>query len=140
VLDTAIAKCEEVYKREIDNDTHPKGEVCLVLSADTIIISHMGKILEKPRSEIEHIQMLQMLRDEGTHKVVTAVCVMAPTKAATDPGYKQETHVEETTVKFDPNGTQYCTLNAMRYETIADMKFSDGRPNHRIREDPRRRG
>ena len=107
VLATAREKCEEVYTREIDNDTHPKGEVALVLSADTIIISHMGKILEKPRSEIEHIQMLQMLRDEKTHKVVTAVCVMAPTKAATNPGYAQETHVEETTVKFDPNGKQH---------------------------------
>jgi septum formation protein len=106
VLATATEKCEEVYKREIDNDTHPRGEVALVLSADTIVVSHKGKILEKPRSEIEHIQMLQMLRDEGTHKVVTAVCVMAPTEAAINPGYKQETHVEETTVKFDPNGTQ----------------------------------
>jgi septum formation protein len=106
VLATATEKCEEVYKREINNDTHPRGELALVLSADTIVISHNGKILEKPRSEIEHIQMLQMLRDEGTHKVVTAVCVMAPTEAATNPGYKQETHVEETTVKFDPNGTQ----------------------------------
>jgi len=103
VLETATQKALEVYRREINNVE--KGEPALVLSADTIIISKKGKILEKPRSETDHIQMLQMLRDEGTHKVVTAVCAMAPIEAAIDPGYKQETHVEETTVKFDPNGT-----------------------------------
>ncbi|KAF2798957.1 Maf-domain-containing protein [Melanomma pulvis-pyrius CBS 109.77] len=118
VLATAREKCSEVYSREIDNTA--KGEPALVLAADTIIISHSGKILEKPRSEIDHIQMLQMLRDEGTHKVVTAVCAMAPMEAAIDPGYKQETHVEETTVKFDPNATDDLIIAYVKTRDGAD--------------------
>ena len=46
-----------------------------------------------------------MLRDEGEHKVMTAVAVMKPLESAVDPGYAMETHVEETTVKFDSTGT-----------------------------------
>jgi hypothetical protein len=60
--------------------------------------------LEKPRGEADHISMLKMLRDEGEHKVMTAMAVMRPLETATAPGYKMETHVEETTVKFDGNG------------------------------------
>jgi septum formation protein len=48
--------------------------------------------------------MLKMLRDQGEHKVMTAVVVMRPLEVAVDPGYRMETHVEETTVKFDPAG------------------------------------
>ena len=76
----------------------------MVIAADTIIISKTGRILEKPRNEVDHIKMLQMLRDEHIHKVATAVAVMAPNETAIDPGYNMETHVEETTVKFDSNG------------------------------------
>ena len=46
-----------------------------------------------------------MLRDEGTHKVYTAVAAMTPLESAKDPGYALETHVEETEVKFDPTVT-----------------------------------
>lgn len=63
-----------------------------------------GQILEKPRSENQHIEMLKMLRDAGEHKVCTGIAVIAPLESALDPGYALETHVEETTVKFDPNG------------------------------------
>lgn len=48
--------------------------------------------------------MLKMLRDEGAHKVATAVAVMKPLENPVDPGYRMETHVEITSVKFDPNG------------------------------------
>ena len=48
--------------------------------------------------------MLKMLRDQGEHKVMTAVAVMKPLESAIDPGYAMKTHVEETTVKFDPAG------------------------------------
>jgi septum formation protein len=48
--------------------------------------------------------MLKMLRDEGSHKVATAVVVMKPLENPIDPGYAMETHVEMTSVKFDPNG------------------------------------
>jgi septum formation protein len=102
VLRTASEKASEVYRREIDNTE--KGEPALIIAADTIIVSHGGKILEKPRNENDHFQMLCMLRDEGTHKVTTAVAVMTPLESAVDPGYRMETHVEETTVKFDSNG------------------------------------
>lgn len=102
VLETASEKAREVYRREIDNKE--KGEPALIIAADTIIVSHGGMILEKPKSEADHISMLKMLRDEVTHKVATAVAVMAPLESAIDPGYRMETHVEMTTVKFDPTG------------------------------------
>ena len=102
VLETASAKAQEVYRREIDNTD--RGEPALFVAADTIIVSHDGRILEKPRSEANHIAMLTMLRDQGEHKVMTAVVVMKPLESAMDPGYRMETHVEETTVKFDPHG------------------------------------
>jgi septum formation protein len=76
----------------------------LIIAADTIIVSHVGRILEKPRGEADHIGMLKMLRDEGEHKVMTAMAVMKPLESAVEPGYRMETHVEETTVKFDPTG------------------------------------
>lgn len=66
VLQTASAKAMEVYRREIDNTE--KGEPALVISADTIIVTNSGKILEKPRSEADHFKMLKMLRDEENHK------------------------------------------------------------------------
>lgn len=105
VLQTASAKAQAVYRREIDNTD--KGEPALVIAADTIIVSHGGKILEKPRNESDHIQMLKMLREEGTHKVTTAIAMMAPLETARDPGYRMKTHVEETTVKFDQSGTTH---------------------------------
>jgi septum formation protein len=110
VLETASAKALDVYKTELNNPE--RGEPAIVISADTIIVSHDGRILEKPRSEAHHLGMLKMLRDQGEHKVMTAVAVMKPLESAVEPGYAMETHVEETTVKFDPNGEPYtrrCT-------------------------------
>ena len=103
VLETASAKAHDVYRTEINNTE--KGEPAIVIAADTIIVSHSGRILEKPRSEADHLSMLKMLRDQGEHKVMTAVAVMRPLESAVEPGYAMETHVEETTVKFDPTGT-----------------------------------
>ncbi|KAF2868677.1 Maf-like protein-domain-containing protein [Massariosphaeria phaeospora] len=116
VLETASEKAREVYKREIDNVE--KGEPALLIAADTIIISHAGKTLEKPRNAADHFNMLKMLRDEGTHKVATAIAIMRPLDEANDPGYRMETHIEETTVKFDPNLTDDLIL--------AYVKTSDG--------------
>jgi predicted house-cleaning NTP pyrophosphatase (Maf/HAM1 superfamily) len=101
VLQTATAKAMAVYRKEIDNTE--KGEPALIIAADTVVVGQFGEILEKPRSEVEHIGMLKMLRDTGIHKVYTAVACMAPLASAKDPGYALETHVEETTVRFDPN-------------------------------------
>jgi septum formation protein len=102
VLETASAKAHDVYRAEINN--RERGEPAIVIAADTIVVSHAGRILEKPKSEADHIATLKMLRDEGEHKVMTAVAVMKPLESAVDPGYAMETHVEETTVKFDPTG------------------------------------
>lgn len=44
--------------------------------------------------------MLKMLRDQVTHKVYTAVAVLAPREDARYPGYNSETTVEETKVVF----------------------------------------
>ncbi|KAF2017711.1 Maf-domain-containing protein [Aaosphaeria arxii CBS 175.79] len=118
VLQTASAKAQDVYKREIDNAA--KGEPALIIAADTIIVSHGGMILEKPRSEVDHVNMLQMLRDEGTHKVTTAVAVMAPLESALEPGYRMETHVEETEVKFDSTVTDDLILAYVRTRDGAD--------------------
>jgi len=101
VLETATRKCMAVYEREVENES--KGEPALIIGADTIVVGHFGEILEKPRSEAEHIGMLKMLRDTGMHKVYTAVACAAPLESARDPGYALETHVEETSVKFDKN-------------------------------------
>jgi septum formation protein len=105
---TAEEKCREVYRREIDNEE--KGEPALVIAADTIIISKSGKILEKPRNAQHHLEMLKMLRDEGMHKVATAITIMRPLESAVDPGYAMESHVEFTEVKFSPDLSDQCIV------------------------------
>ncbi|KAF2268353.1 Maf/Ham1 [Lojkania enalia] len=118
VLQTATEKVLSVYKAEIDNTE--KGEPALILAADTIVVSHGGTILEKPRSEVEHIRMLSMLRDEGVHRVYTAVAAMRPLESAMDPGYVLHTHVEETRVRFDPNVTDDLILAYVKTRDGAD--------------------
>jgi len=100
VLGTATQKAMAVYKQEIDNAN--KGEPSLIIAADTVVVSRDGLILEKPKSMKEHVETLKMLRDQGTHRVYTAVACMAPLESAIEPGYRLETHVEETSVRFDP--------------------------------------
>nr|POF17083.1 maf-like protein c3g6.03c [Quercus suber] len=119
VLATAEMKARNIYAAEIDSD---KGEPALVLAADTVISTHLGQILEKPRSEREHFATLQMLRDQnnGWHKVYTAVVAMAPLESAVDPGYAVETHVEETSVKFDQNVTDELLMSYVRTREGAD--------------------
>ncbi|KAF2661878.1 Maf-domain-containing protein [Lophiostoma macrostomum CBS 122681] len=127
VLETASEKVREVYTREIDNTE--KGEPALIIAADTIIISTNGKILEKPRSEADHYQMLQTLRDEGSHRVATAVAIMTPLESAMDPGYRMETHVETTTVTFDPTGMPpppfFSAPVGCLYHTMLTMLVTD---------------
>ncbi|KAF2218254.1 inosine triphosphate pyrophosphatase-like protein [Elsinoe ampelina] len=108
VLRTAESKAMAVYEKEIDS---PKGAMSILISADTIVLSPIGStILEKPRSEKHHIDMLQGLRNAGTHKVYTAVVCMSPRDDAVSPGYRIETHVEETTVRFDSSITDDLIL------------------------------
>lgn len=87
-----------------------------------MVATHSGQILEKPRSEKEHIATLRMLRDQngGWHKVYTAVVCMAPLESLADPGYAMETHVEETAVKFDQNVTDELIISYVRTREGAD--------------------
>lgn len=118
VLATAMEKGLAVYKQEINNES--KGEPALIIAADTIVVSSAGEILEKPRSEAQHITMLRSLRDTGVHRVYTAVACMAPLESARDPGYALETAVEETAVKFDPNVTDELLLAYVKTREGAD--------------------
>ncbi|KAI0847132.1 hypothetical protein F5Y00DRAFT_254236 [Daldinia vernicosa] len=72
----------------------------LVIAADTVIVTRDGNVLEKPSSEADHIRMLRLLRDTRTHRVLTAVCCVAPRSDAQFPGYAMASHVEETKVFF----------------------------------------
>ncbi|KAK5109941.1 hypothetical protein LTR62_006430 [Meristemomyces frigidus] len=119
VLATAEQKARNVYAAEIDSS---EGEPALVIAADTVVSTHMGQILEKPRSEREHIAMLKTLRDQngGWHKVYTAVVCMAPLDSLADPGYALETHVEETAVKFDQSVTDELVVSYVRTREGAD--------------------
>ncbi|OAP58810.1 septum formation protein Maf [Fonsecaea erecta] len=118
VLATATQKALAVYKQEVNNEE--KGEPGLILAADTIVVSSMGEILEKPTSEANHISMLKSLRDSVLHKVYTAVCVVTPLESARDPGYAIETATEETTVKFDSEITDELLLAYVRTREGAD--------------------
>ncbi|KAI9817132.1 MAG: hypothetical protein M1827_001244 [Pycnora praestabilis] len=118
VVQTASQKAMTVYKQEINNTA--LGEPALIIAADTVVVSHKGEILEKPRSEKEHIAMLMGLRDGGEHKVYTAVTVMAPLESARDPGYAIENSVEETSVKFDRSVTDDLLLAYVKTREGAD--------------------
>lgn len=119
VLATATTKAQNVYAATIDD---PHNEPALVLAADTVVSTHLGQILEKPRSEREHIATLKQLRDgnNGWHKVYTAVVAMAPLESAVDPGYAMEHHVEETNVKFDQSVTDELIVSYVRTREGAD--------------------
>ncbi|RDW87736.1 acetylserotonin methytransferase-like protein-like protein [Coleophoma crateriformis] len=101
VLATAIQKCQDVYTTTLETQIASIPDPTVVIAADTIIVTTSGRILEKPRSEADHIAMLKMLRDQGMHRCYTAVCVIAPRDDARHPGYNEETTVEETKVFFD---------------------------------------
>ncbi|KAI1136032.1 Maf/Ham1 [Hypoxylon sp. FL0543] len=72
----------------------------LVIAADTVIVTRDGAILEKPGSAEAHVKMLRHLRDTRSHRVLTAVCCVAPRADAQHPGYAMAAHVEETRVLF----------------------------------------
>lgn len=108
VSETAKQKCLDVYQAALaaqeeaanDKSMPVPADPDVVIAADTVIVTRDGQILEKPRSEADHIRMLRHLRDSRAHKVLTAVSVLAPKEDATHPGYEHRTHVEETQVFF----------------------------------------
>jgi septum formation protein len=112
VLATATQKALAVYKTEINNST--LGEPALIIAADTVVVSSLGEILEKPRNEQHHITMLKTLRDTGTHKVYTALALISPLASARDPGYALETATEETVVHFDKEATDELLWSYVR--------------------------
>ncbi|MCJ1311040.1 hypothetical protein MMC25_004710 [Agyrium rufum] len=118
VLQTALQKVQTIYSHEINNAQ--LGDPALVIAADTVVVASKGQILEKPRSEAEHIAMLKMLRDTGVHKVFTAVAAMAPLETARDPGYALEHTVEETTVRFNKNMSDEYLLAYVKTREGAD--------------------
>ena len=65
VLQTASAKCLSVYREQLNNS---KGDPELVIAADTVVVGYDGRILEKPRNQKDHIEMLLALRDSGMHQ------------------------------------------------------------------------
>ncbi|RYP13735.1 hypothetical protein DL765_006751 [Monosporascus sp. GIB2] len=83
---------------------HPGGDPDLVIAADTVVVTRDGQVLEKPTSEAAHVRMLRHLRDTRVHRVLTAVCAVAPRADASHPGYEMRTHVEETRVWFAREG------------------------------------
>ncbi|KAK3394339.1 hypothetical protein B0H63DRAFT_491783 [Podospora didyma] len=107
VYESLLREQEEAETRKAEKaKTDPSFEVvvpadpALVIAADTVIVTRGGHVLEKPRTEAEHIRMLQHLRDTQVHRVLTAVCVVAPKQDASHPGYELGAHLEETRVHF----------------------------------------
>lgn len=96
VYEAAVAEQAELAASKADTPPDPE----LVIAADTVIVSADGRILEKPRNEAEHVQMLRHLRDTRVHKVLTAVVCLAPKADASHPGYEIAAHTEETKVYF----------------------------------------
>ncbi|KAK0729287.1 inosine triphosphate pyrophosphatase-like protein [Apiosordaria backusii] len=106
---TARAKCQAVYTAVLEaqsqSQSQPDSKLsqedpAVVIAADTIIATRSGQILEKPRSEEDHVRMLKHLRDGRFHRVLTGICVMAPKADASHPGYEIRGHVEDTRVYF----------------------------------------
>ncbi|KAL9066752.1 MAG: hypothetical protein Q9161_007341 [Pseudevernia consocians] len=118
VLQTATQKAMHVYSSELNNTE--LGEPAVVLAADTVVVSLSGQVLEKPRSEADHIAMLKMLRNSGYHRVYTAVVAMSPLASARHPGYATESTVEETTVRFGRDISDEMLLAYVRTREGAD--------------------
>ncbi|GFP56535.1 hypothetical protein ACSS6W_004993 [Trichoderma asperelloides] len=104
VATTAHNKCLDVYTTSLETNLASIPDPALVIAADTIIVTRDGRILEKPRSEADHIRMLKILRDTRMHRVLTSVTVLAPREDARAPGYDIQSHTEETKVYFWEEG------------------------------------
>ncbi|KAI0422638.1 hypothetical protein EKO27_g1978 [Xylaria grammica] len=108
IYQAAVKKVEEATEaagragEDSEDGETPPGfkDPDLVIAADTVIVTRDGVILEKPPSEQAHKRMLRLLRDTRTHRVLTAICCIAPKADASFPGYSMATHIEETKVTF----------------------------------------
>jgi len=109
VYQAALARQAELSESSSSKSNPPANpreleDPALVIAADTIIATRSGQILEKPRSEADHVRMLKHLRDTVQHRVLTGVCVLAPKADASHPGYEIRSHVEDTKVIFAGEG------------------------------------
>ncbi|KAK2073763.1 hypothetical protein P8C59_008013 [Phyllachora maydis] len=108
VAATAQRKCLSVYRAALAAQEAAAAaaavptpdDPAVVIAADTIVVTTDGAVLEKPRSAADHARMLRRLRDDGAHRVLTAVCCLAPRADARHPGYDLAAHTEETRVVF----------------------------------------
>ncbi|KFH47819.1 Maf-like proteinc-like protein [Hapsidospora chrysogenum ATCC 11550] len=100
VAATGRQKALDVYTTAVEAHLASIPDPDLVIAADTIIVSRDGRILEKPRSEADHIRMLKLLRNSRMHKVLTSMTLIAPREDARTPGYEMATYTEETKVYF----------------------------------------
>ncbi|EGX95453.1 acetylserotonin methytransferase-like protein, putative [Cordyceps militaris CM01] len=100
VSETGRRKGLNVYQRSLETHLNSIPDPDLVIAADTVIVTRDGRILEKPRSEADHIAMLKLLRDSRVHRVLTSVTALAPREDARHPGYDMATHTVETKVYF----------------------------------------
>ncbi|KAL3958633.1 hypothetical protein ACCO45_006795 [Purpureocillium lilacinum] len=114
VAETARRKCLDVYTKCLETQLASIPDPELVIAADTIIVTRDGRILEKPRSEAEHVKMLKYMRDTEMHRVLTAVTVLAPREDARHPGYSITSHTEETKVYFWGRRTGCPTTSSRR--------------------------
>lgn len=92
-------KAEEIYKNCLER---AETERLLVIGADTIVAIE-GRILGKPQSRDEAIEMLQLLQG-NTHQVYTGVTLIWNEPDGNEAAYvqKQYTFHEETEVIFYP--------------------------------------
>lgn len=106
MYEAALARQAELSSSSSSKSNNPPADPreledpALVIAADTVIATRAGQILEKPRSEADHVRMLKHLRDTVQHRVLTGVCVLAPKADASHPGYELRSHVEDTKVVF----------------------------------------
>ncbi|EJP69662.1 hypothetical protein ACQRIT_002561 [Beauveria bassiana] len=100
VSETGRRKGIDVYSKSLETHLNSIPDPELVIAADTVIVTREGRILEKPRSEADHVAMLKLLRDSRMHRVLTSVTAIAPREDARHPGYDMATETVETKVYF----------------------------------------
>ncbi|KAI0473635.1 hypothetical protein GGR56DRAFT_666744 [Xylariaceae sp. FL0804] len=100
VYASAIRDAAAAATSKNERNTPAATDPDLVIAADTVVVARDGAVLEKPSSEAAHRRMLRHLRDTRAHRVLTAVCCVAPRADAQHPGYCTAAAVEETAVVF----------------------------------------
>lgn len=61
--------------RAVAHSLSQSSDRFVILSADTIVVAPGGKVLGKPRSRVEAVQMLRSLQGK-VHAVITAYCLL----------------------------------------------------------------